>query len=64
MTSIRQQSDQLVSVFGRRCVAASASTVYGRQEDVRIKALKKSGKSLAVAFPLQLFYDGRIIEKN
>ena len=54
--------DHLVSVFGRRCVAASPSTVYRRREDVRMRALKKSEESLAAASPLQLCYDGRIIE--
>ena len=51
-----------MSVFGRRCIAASAATVYRRREDVRMKALKKSEESLAATSALQLCYDGRTIE--
>lgn len=63
MTSIRQQADQLASVVDRRQISASASSIYRRREEVRMKALAKSKVLLAEASALQLCYDGRIIEK-
>ena len=63
MGLIRQESDQLVSVFGQRYIAASVSTVCSQREDVEMKILKKSEEFLARASALQLCYDGKIILK-
>ena len=63
MTSIRQQSDQLLSVVDRRKISASASSVYRRREEVRMKALILSDTALATTSALQLCYDGRVIDK-
>ena len=63
MTSLRQQSDQLLSVVGPENIAASASTVYRHREKMRMKALQRSETLEASSTAIQLCYDGKIIDK-
>ena len=63
MTSLRQQSDQLLSIVDRDKISASVSTLYRRREEVRMKALTSSNAVLSTASALQLCYDGRVIDK-
>ena len=63
MTSLRQQSDQLLSVVDKDKISASVSTVYRRREKVRMKALTSSNIALNVASAVQLCYDGRVVDK-
>ena len=63
MTSLRQQSDQLLSVVRPENIAASASTVYRHREKMRMKALQRSETLVASSNAIQLWYDGKIIDK-
>ena len=63
MTSLRQQSDQILSVVGPENIAASASTVYRHREKMRMKALQRSETLAASSNAIQLCYDGKIIDK-
>ena len=63
MTSLRQQSDQLLSVIGDDNIAASSSTVYRHREKARMKALQQCESVLSASNSLQLCYDGKIIDK-
>ena len=62
LTSIRQQSDQLLSAFGDK-IAASPTAVYRKRERFRMKALESCDDSLKKANAMQLCYDGKIINK-
>ena len=63
MTSLRQQSDQLLSVIGADNIAASSSTVYRHREKARMKALQQCESVLSSSNSIQLCYDGKIIDK-
>ena len=63
LTSIRQQSDQLLSVVGSEEIAASPSTIFCKREQCRLKALRRCKADLNKADALQLCYDGKIIHK-
>ena len=63
MTSLRQQSDQLLSVVGPENIAASASTGYRHREKMRMKALQRSETLVDSSNTIQLCYDGKIIDK-
>ena len=63
LTSIRQQSDQLLSVSGSEKIAASPSTIFRKREQCRLKALRRCKADLNKADALQLCYDGKIINK-
>ena len=54
MTSLRQQSDQLLSVVRPENIAASASTVYRHREKMRMKALQRSETLVASSNAIQL----------
>ena len=64
LASIRQQSDQLLSVenSGGK-IAASPATVYRRRNQCRLKALANSEANLRAANALQLSYDGKRINE-
>ena len=63
LTSIRQQSDQLLSVVGSE-IAASPSTIFRKREKVRMSALRDAEAKLKGTDFLQLCYDGRIVNKS
>ena len=63
LTSIRQQSDQILSVVGSENIAASPSTIFCKREQCRLKALRRCKADLNKADALQLCYDGKIINK-
>ena len=63
LTSIRQQSDQLLSVVGSE-IAASPSTIFRKREKVRISALSDAEVKLHGSDFLQLCYDGRVVNKS
>ena len=63
LTSIRQQSDQLLSVVGSEKIAASPSTIFRKREQCRLKALRRCEADLNKADALQLCYDGKIINE-
>ena len=64
MTSLRQQSDQVLSVIGSDSIAASSSTVYRHLEKARMKALQQWKSLLSASNSLQLCYDGQIIRST
>ena len=62
LTSIRQQSDQLLSAFdGCKKIATSPATVFRRREKCGMKALENCEADLSAATALQLSYDGKRI---
>ena len=63
LASIRQQSDQLLSVAGS-AIAASPSTLFREREKIRMTALKNSEALLNGCDFLQLCYDGRVVNKS
>ena len=63
LTSIRQQSDQLLSVVSSEKIAASPSTIFCKREQCRLKALRRCEADLNKADALQLCYDSNIINK-
>ena len=63
LTSIRQQSDQLLSVAGS-AIAASPSTIFREREKIRMTALKNSEALLNGCNFLQLCYNGRVVNKS
>ena len=63
LTSIRQQSDQLLAVVGSEKIAASPSTIFRKREQCRLKAFRRCEADLNKADALQLCYDGKIIYK-
>ena len=63
LTSIRQQSDQLLSVVSSEKIAASPSTIFCKREQCRLKALRRCEADLNKADALQLCYDSKIINK-
>ena len=63
LTSIRQQSDQLLSVAGS-AIAASPSTIFREREKIRMTALKNSESLLNGCAFLQLCNDGRVVNKS
>ena len=63
LTSIRQQSDQLLSVVGSE-IAASPSTIFRKREKVRMSALSDAEAKLKELDFLQLCNDGRIVNKS
>ena len=63
LTSIRQQSDQLLSVVGSEKTAASSPTIFCKREQCRLKALWRCKADLNKADALQLLYDGKTINK-
>ena len=62
-TSIRQHSDQLLSVAGS-AIAASTSTIFREREKIRMTALKNSKALLNGCDFLQLCYDGPVVNKS
>ena len=63
LTSIRQQSDQLLSVVRSEKIAASLSTIFCKREQCRLKALRRCEADLNKADALQFCYDSKIINK-
>ena len=63
LTSVCQQSDQLLSVVGSEKIAASPSAIFHEREQCRLKALRRCEADLNKADALQLCYDGKIINK-
>ena len=63
LTSIRQQSDQLLSVMGSESIAALPSTIFCKREQCRLKALQRCKADLNKADAQQICYDGKIINK-
>ena len=63
MTSIRQQSDQLLA-YGGAAIAASPSTIFRNREKIRMKALEQAEVQLKACSFMQLCYDGRVINKS
>ena len=56
MTSLRQQSDQLLSAVGPENIAASAFTVYRYRQKMRMKALQRSETLVASSHAIQLLW--------
>jgi len=63
LTTIRQQSDQLLAVIGKNQVAASPATIYRHREKERMKALANCEAALNATDAIQLCYDGRVVNK-
>jgi len=63
MTSIRQQSEQLLSLEGTS-IAASPTTVFYNREKTRMRALQEAEQQLNACTSLQLCYDGRVVNKS
>ena len=63
LTSIRQQYDQLLAVVGSEKIVALPSTIFRKREQCRLKALRRCEADLNQADALQLYYDGKIINK-
>ena len=64
MTSLRLQSDQVLSVIGADNIAASSSIVYRHLEKVRMKALQQCESLLSASNSLQLCYDKKNIRST
>ena len=60
MTSVRQQSDQLLSLGGKK-IASSPLTVFRQREKVRMKTVQEVEEQLGACNFRQLCCDGRVV---